>query len=424
MQNLIITKKNNYVVIELNQGKVNTLNSGLITDMRTAFREAKTDERVKGVILMGKPGIFSAGLDLIEMYNLERSELNAFIVNFENMYADMAQFPKPFICGISGHSPAGGCVMAITADHRIMAEGDTYTIGLNEVAVNIQISPEIVKGYAFWIGDGKAHKYLMDSKLLSVKEAFDCGLVDEVCPIEDVLLRAEKKMQEYLKADEEVFVKTKAITRQSWLQVFGEKDEEFRLKAFNAHWWKPETRTRLKGFLEALATRKNKRSKPVNLSHLEDIDRKEFLTKELPNLLVNLNNNTVPTFGLMTPQHMIEHLTWIIKSSVKRYGEPEGAPTEKQLGFKRFIQKGAIFEHRPNKKTKADLPELKYPSLEKAMEQLPIAIDRFYTHFEAQPDFKSFSPIMGELSFQELELFHFMHVRYHLWQFGLLPEYP
>ena len=155
-----------------------------------------------------------------------------------------------------------------------------------------------------------------------------------------------------------------------------------------------------------------------------EINKKDFLQNEVPQLLSTLNSEREPDFGLMTPQHMVEHLTWVIKSSVKRYGEPEESPTDRQLGFKKFIENGAIFEHRPSKKTKADLPELKFGSMNEALAKIPEAIQRFYNQFETNPDYKSYSPIMGELGFEELELFHYMHIRFHLWQFGLLESYP
>ena len=156
----------------------------------------------------------------------------------------------------------------------------------------------------------------------------------------------------------------------------------------------------------------------------EIINKKQFLTEELPKLLQNLKADTKARFGLMTPQHMIEHITVGIKSSIKRRAEPENSPTKRQMGFQKFIANGAIFQHRPSDKTKADLPDLKYSSLEEALEQIPVAIHRFYDHFEANPNWKSYSSFMGELSYEQLELFHYMHLRYHCWQFGLLKEYP
>ncbi len=153
-------------------------------------------------------------------------------------------------------------------------------------------------------------------------------------------------------------------------------------------------------------------------------EKKTFLLQEFPALIAELREDTTPNFGLMSAQRMVEHLAMVIKSSVKRYGEPENPPTERQLGFKRFIEKGAVMKHRPSTKTKADLSPLKYETYPEAVSQIPVAIERFYHHFEAQPDFISYSPFWGELSFEELEHLHFMHTRYHLWQFGKLEVYP
>lgn len=152
--------------------------------------------------------------------------------------------------------------------------------------------------------------------------------------------------------------------------------------------------------------------------------KKKFLTEEIANSLKNLKADTPAAFGIMTSQHMIEHLTWIIKSSAKDHGEPEGQPSKGQLGFKKFIEGGAIFKHRPKDQSKEDLPPLKYGSLEEAMAQIPLAISRFYHFYEGKSDKKGYHPMMGELTFEEIELFHYMHVRYHFWQFGLLGEYP
>ncbi|MEL6252355.1 MAG: hypothetical protein AAFR87_10135 [Bacteroidota bacterium] len=149
--------------------------------------------------------------------------------------------------------------------------------------------------------------------------------------------------------------------------------------------------------------------------------RKDFLATELTTLLQKLGADTKPSFGVMTPQHMVEHLTWIIKSSVKHYGEPPESPTKGQLRFKQFIANGAIFKHFP--KDDAKVGDLKYSSLEEALKQIPIAVKRFYDFFEANPDFVPFNHMMGSLTFEEIELFHYQHCRYHLWQFGLIEAY-
>ena len=154
-------------------------------------------------------------------------------------------------------------------------------------------------------------------------------------------------------------------------------------------------------------------------------EKRDFLVNEVPEILKKLSSDSKGNFGIMTPQHMIEHLTWVIKSSAKKFeNERESPPNKRQMGFQKFIQNGAVFQHRTSDKTTDDLPPLKYGSLEEALTHIPEAVNRFYNFWDANPDYIPYGSFMGAMPFEDLELFHYMHVRYHLWQFGLLKNYP
>ncbi len=254
MQTVHIERKQNYAIVQLNRGKVNAINHQMTKEIRTAFANLESDDTVKGVIVTGIPHFFSAGLDVIELYSYDEQQMKEFFNDFGGMYIQLAKFTKPLVSAITGHSPAGGCVIAITGDYRIMAEGEKYTIGLNEVAVNIQISSNLIRGYAFWLGEGLASQYLLDGKLLNVDEALASGLVNEVCPLEEVLPKAEAKMQQYLRADEEIFKNTKYKLRKPWLEGM-ETDPKIDLEQAIALWWKPEIRAKMKAFVESLQKR-------------------------------------------------------------------------------------------------------------------------------------------------------------------------
>lgn len=251
MQTVNIERKHNYAIVQLNRGKVNAINHQMTKEIRQAFTDLEADDSVKGVIITGIPHFFSAGLDVIELFSYDEPKMKEFFNDFGGMYIQLAKFTKPMISAITGHSPAGGCVIAITSDYRIMAEGEKYTIGLNEVAVNIQISSNLIRGYAFWLGEGLANQYLLDGKLLNTKEALDSGLVNEVCTLDEVLPKAEAKMKQYLRADEEIFKNTKYKLRKPWLDGM-ETDPTVDLEQAIALWWKPEIRAKMKAFVDSL----------------------------------------------------------------------------------------------------------------------------------------------------------------------------
>ncbi len=150
------------------------------------------------MILTGKEGFFSSGIDLIEAYDYNEEQSQEFWIDFLALQRDLVSFKKPLVAAISGHSPAGGCVLAICCDYRVMAEGK-FIIGLNEIPVGIIVPDSVFHLYAFWLGQHKAYQYLMAGKLLNINEALDdAGLIDKVSSPENIMHVAEKKVRTYM----------------------------------------------------------------------------------------------------------------------------------------------------------------------------------------------------------------------------------
>ncbi len=255
MKTLEITYKKEYAIVQMKRGKVNAINFEMVQELRDTFHALEENTEVKGVLLSGQPHYFSVGLDLIELFQYDKNQIRDFFTSFGALYIQLVQFKKPFISAITGHSPAGGCVLAVASDNRYMAEGDDYVIGLNEVAVNIQISQNLTEIYAFWIGDGLASRYILEGKLLTGKEAVASGLVDELVPLENVIERAENQMQLYMRADQEILVNTKQKLRKHLFDKLDLKAENS-LKEAVELWWKPEIRARMKAYVESFSSKK------------------------------------------------------------------------------------------------------------------------------------------------------------------------
>ena len=255
MNTLEITLKDEYAIVQMKRGKVNAINFEMVQELRDTFLALGGNAKVKGVILTGQPHYFSVGLDLIELFQYDKVQIRDFFVSFGALYLELVQFKKPFISAITGHSPAGGCVLALASDNRYMAKGDNYVIGLNEVAVNIQISQNLTEIYAFWIGAGLSSRYILEGKLLSGKEAFAAGLVDELVPLEHVLERAEKQMKIYMRADQEILLNTKSKLRKHLWDKLDLKAENA-LKEASELWWKPEIRAKMKAYVDSFSIKK------------------------------------------------------------------------------------------------------------------------------------------------------------------------
>ncbi|WP_027003852.1 enoyl-CoA hydratase/isomerase family protein [Hugenholtzia roseola] len=238
--------------LQLNRGTSNPINSQMIADLKTAFEQAAQDEAIAGVILKGKEKFFSSGLDLKEIYDFDAAQIKQFWLDFIQMVRVLAKFPKPFVVAVTGHSPAGGCVLSICADYRIMSEGD-FIIGLNEIPVGIVVPELIFDLYAFWIGNRLAYQYLLEGKLVAAADAKAIHLVDEVVPFAKMEAAAQEKMEDYLNFDPKTWQISKQNLRSQMIEKLEQTDLETVLAPMLAQWWSPRTRAILKAVVDSLS---------------------------------------------------------------------------------------------------------------------------------------------------------------------------
>ncbi len=250
MNTIKVTIQDRTAVISLDRGKSNAMNREMVDELQKMITNMEKDEHVGGVILTGKEGFFTAGLDLIELYEYDANQMKAFWAKFLNLIKTLTSFKKPLISAISGHSPAGGCVLAICADYRVMAEGK-YIIGLNEIPVGIIVPDSIFELYAFWIGRAKAYQNLLQGQLMGVEEAKSIGLIDATAPIESLMTVAQKKMQQYLQLPAVTWQQSKLNLRSDLIAKVS-KDQTETLEAMLQQWWSPSTRSILKTIIQNL----------------------------------------------------------------------------------------------------------------------------------------------------------------------------
>ena len=255
MDTLKIESVKDYAIVRLDRGRGNAINHQMVKEIRQAFKQLGQDDAVRGVILTGKPGFFSVGLDLLELYYYDEEQIIAFWWDWYYMVFELASFHKPFLTAINGHSPAGGCVLAICSDYRIMVEGDRYRIGLNEVAVGIRLPDYIFQLFSFWVGKRRAYQNLLEGKLLTVQEAYDQELIDEVCTEEMLMDLAHKKMRKWLQAADPILQASKVNIKSELIEridVDMSDDMEKRVK----EWFHPQARAVMGVVVQQLEARK------------------------------------------------------------------------------------------------------------------------------------------------------------------------
>lgn len=245
-------QKDDYQIIQLNRGKANPINNEMVKTIREKLEEVAADDTTRAIIWTGNTdGFFSVGLDLKELFFYDKEQIIDFWVNWEAMVMELIAFPKPVVAAINGYSPAGGCVLAITCDYRMMAASKKFLIGLNEIGVGITIPDYIFQMYAFWIGKRKAYQNLLTAKLMHVQEAHKIGLVDEIHEMEDLLSNAEKYVQRLLKSPNKVVLDSKAVMRRELLESLRNAPKSS-LKLKLEAWFHPDARRLMQSVVEGL----------------------------------------------------------------------------------------------------------------------------------------------------------------------------
>ena len=214
-----IISKNDYAIVEINNGKVNAINESLSRDLMEAFSQLGQDDEVKGVILAGRPNCFSAGLDIVSLAQADREGGKDFWRAYLGAVQSMIRFPKPLVCAITGYAPAGATILTLCADYRVMAKGDKHKIGMHEFRMSMLIPEMMSDVYAYHLGEKQAWKAVQQARLFSSDEALEIGLVDESVEVEEVLGRAEKHLKKVMGVYLPVYAKSKEYFRKALLKL-------------------------------------------------------------------------------------------------------------------------------------------------------------------------------------------------------------
>eukprot|EP00123_Amoebidium_parasiticum_P001501 comp12607_c0_seq1/m.7643 comp12607_c0_seq1/g.7643 ORF comp12607_c0_seq1/g.7643 comp12607_c0_seq1/m.7643 type:complete len:288 (-) comp12607_c0_seq1:549-1412(-) len=203
--------------INLNRKPVNSFNTQLLTEMVDALNEVEADKSVRAVVVGSKQGsVFSAGLDLLEMYQPDPARIRSFWTAVQEQWLRFYGSNLPLIAAINGHAPAGGCMLALTCDYRIMAEGK-YAIGLNETQLGIVAPGFFIDTMVNTVGHRHSERLLQLGQMVPSSQALSIGLVDEVVPQSDVMHRAVDTAKQWAKIDANARSITKRLLRQPTL---------------------------------------------------------------------------------------------------------------------------------------------------------------------------------------------------------------
>jgi enoyl-CoA hydratase len=187
-----LERQDDLAIIQIHTGKANAIGPEWLTSLHQLLDQLGD---ARALLVTGYEGFFSAGLDLPSLLPLDRPAIHAFIDRFNATMLRLFEVPIPVVAAVNGHAVAGGCVLAMQADWRIMTDR-ACKIGLNEVPLGIGLPTVVVETLRCQVSPATLVPVALEGRLVGPEEALRLGLVHEVVPAAQLLTRALARARE------------------------------------------------------------------------------------------------------------------------------------------------------------------------------------------------------------------------------------
>ena len=200
--------------VVLSRGKVNALNGMVVDELRERLKALEVDQDLKALVLTGRGKFFSFGFDIPEFLSFTKAEFTNYLTNFTDLYTYLFLYPKPVVAALNGHTIAGGCMLALACDNRVMV-AEKGRISLNEIAFGSSVFAGSTEMLRFWVGSANATKVLYSGAMYSAEEAMSLGLVQEVLTEANLMVQARRVASELASRHSPAFASIKSLLRKS-----------------------------------------------------------------------------------------------------------------------------------------------------------------------------------------------------------------
>lgn len=177
------------LTVTMDDGAKNAFDPDAFDAIADVFRDAGDD--VRAIVITGRPGVLSAGLNVKFMASAGREGVRDLLTRFGRTWMRVWTEPRPTVLAATGHCLAAGTMLAMACDHAVAAEGE-FAWGLTETQIDFEL-PEF--GLALARANVRTDRFedlLLPGRKIGPAEAVEAGYADELLPGEQVLARAQE----------------------------------------------------------------------------------------------------------------------------------------------------------------------------------------------------------------------------------------
>ena len=203
-----IIKEDDISIITLDDGKANVFSPEMSNQLNACLDQVDTESGC--LIITGREGMFSAGLDLKIIQSGDVDRIVEMSSSAFKLLARIFSFPRPVIAACSGHGIALGTFLICCCDYRIGIKGD-YMLGANEMRTNMVIPTPILELIKFRVNDSHKYRAVLGAEMYNFNQAQEAGLIDDVVEIDNLMTAAKDKAKDLATMGHPSYTMTKEL---------------------------------------------------------------------------------------------------------------------------------------------------------------------------------------------------------------------
>jgi 3,2-trans-enoyl-CoA isomerase len=252
MEFITCEKDGAVLIVTMCSGKANGIGSGLVDELKKAVARAAGQPDVRALVLTSdRPKFFSGGFDVNEVFAYKRDRMKEFFGRFVELYEGLYHLPKPTIAAINGHAYAGGTILALTCDFRVMSDGH-YGFAVNEMNLGVAVPPGMTRMAVAAVGFRRAYEMLLTGQAITPARSLEIGLACEITRPEDLQTQSIALARSLAEKPPVAFAEMKRRVRLVAGHPSTSSDKDV-MDVFLDSWFSSEAEERKRALIDSLA---------------------------------------------------------------------------------------------------------------------------------------------------------------------------
>ena len=185
MASIVVEDRDGIAVVRMQRLPANAMDLAFLQE-GIAFLDELRSAAPRAVVLTGTGDFFSGGVDLKAAPTWGAAEQVELVRGINGLFAGWYGFPRPVVAAVNGHAVAGGLILALCADHRVV--GPFGRFGLTEVKVGVPYPVMALACVRAELSPGVARRLVLGGELFGAEEALAMGAFDELEPSRDAVV--------------------------------------------------------------------------------------------------------------------------------------------------------------------------------------------------------------------------------------------